>query len=227
MSKTSKASVPPGLLFISENIKSKQNIIGAPKSEKAKWAKGIQFSDNKDTIFFAGCGYQYSSALESMMLLIKKTEKSVLGADLVMGFASSFQKKLGINVGDMYRKVMTRENEDEAKPLKDAVKVLNNLGIEFGYLGEEEPCCGGLLYYSGLREDFAKNADETYNKLKSFGVKKIIGIVPSCTYSLKTLLSEYVKDTDIEVRHFAEVVMENISKKALRYPGEAVKVTLS
>jgi len=88
-----------------------------------------------------------------------------------------------------------------------------------------EPCCGGLLYYSGLREDFAKNADETYNKLKSFGVKKIIGIVPSCTYSLKTLLSEYVKDTDIEVRHFAEVVMENISKKSFRYPGEAVKVT--
>jgi Fe-S oxidoreductase len=187
MSKTSKASVPPGLLFISENIKSKQNIIGAPKAEKAKWAKGIEFSDKKDTIFFAGCGYQYSSALESMMSLIKKTEKSVFGADMAMGFASSFQKKLGINAGDMYRKVMTRESEDEAQPLKDAVKALKKLGIEFGYLAEEEPCCGGLLYYSGLREDFAKNAEETFKKLKSFGVKKIISIVPSCTYSLKTL----------------------------------------
>jgi len=215
MSKKTKGSVPPGLLYIADNITSKQNILGAPKSEKAKWAKDIKFSDSKETIFFAGCGYQYSSALESMMSLIRKTDKSVIGSDFAMGFASSFQKKLGINAADIYRKVTVKESENEAQPLKDAVKVLKNLGIEFGYLGEEEPCCGGLLYYAGLREDFAHNARETYKKLKSFGVKRIISIVPSCTYALKTLLTEYIPESDIAVKHFSQVVVENINKKPL------------
>ena len=224
MSKKTKGSVPPGLLYIADNIITKQNIIGAPKSEKAKWAQGIDFAATKETIFFAGCGYQYSSALESMMSLIRKTDKSVIGSDFAMGFASSFQKKLGINAADMYRKVTVKESEHEAQPLKDAVKVLKNLGIEFGYLGEEEPCCGGLLYYAGLREDFARNAQETYKKLKSFGVKRIISIVPSCTYALKTLLTEHVPESDIEVKHFSQVVFENIDKKPLKFSHD-VKVT--
>src|SRR4030043_122572 len=173
MSKKTREFVPQGLVYIADNIISKQNILGAPKGEKAKWAKEIDFSKTKETIFFAGCGYQYSSSLESMMSLIRKTDKSIIGSDFAMSFAS-FQKKLGINTAEIYRKLSTKENESEARPLKDAVKVLKNLGLEFGYLAEDEPCCGGLLYYTGLRQDFARNAEETYKKLKSFGVKRII-----------------------------------------------------
>jgi len=222
MSNKTREFVPPGLIYIADNITSKQNILGAPKSEKAKWAKGIDFARTKETIFFAGCGYQYSSSLESMMSLIRKTDKSVIGSDFAMSVAS-FQKKLGIDAAGIFRKLSVKESESEAQPLKDAVKVLKGLGIDFGYLGEDEPCCGGLLYYAGLREDFAKNAQEAYNKFKSLGVKRIISIVPSCTYALKTLLSDCVSGYDIEVKHFSQVVLENIKAKELRFPKE-VKV---
>lgn len=223
MSKKTKDFVPPGLIYIADNINSKQNILGVPKSEKAKWAKDIDFSKTKETIFFAGCGYQYTSLLESMMSIIRKTDKSVIGSDFVMSIAS-FQKKLGINAAEIYRKISAEASEAEAQPLKDAVKVLKSLGIEFGYLGEDEPCCGGLLYYTGFREDFGKNARDTYNKFKSFGVKRIIGIVPSCTYALKTLIPSCVPEYDIEIQHFSQVVLENMPSKTLRFPQE-VKVT--
>lgn len=222
MSKKTKDFVPPGLLYIADNITSKQNILGAPKSEKAKWAKDIDFAKTKETIFFAGCGYQYSSSLESMMSLIRKTAKSAIGSDFAMGLAS-FQKKLGIDAAGIYRKISVKESESEAQPLKDAVKVLKKLGIEFGYLGEDEPCCGGLLYYAGLRKDFAENAQEAYKKFKSLGVKRIISIVPSCTYALKTLISDCVSGYDIEVKHFSQVVLEGVQSKALRFPKK-VKV---
>jgi hypothetical protein len=222
MSKKTREFVPPGLSFIADNIISKQNILGVSKREKAKWAYGIDFSKKTETIFFAGCGYQYSSSLESLMSLIRRMDKSVIGSDVTMGMAS-FQKRLGINASEIYRKVLIREDATEAAPLKDAVKVLKNLGVEFGYLAEDEPCCGGLLYYAGLNSDFEKNACKVYQKFESFGVKRIISIVPSCTYTLKTLISNCVPEYDIEVKHFSQVVLDNIHSKTLCFPQE-VKV---
>jgi hypothetical protein len=216
--------VPQGLTYIANNITSKGNIIGASKSEKAKWAKDVRFADSKETIFFAGCGYQYSSALESMMGLIRKMDKSVIGSDFAMGAASIFQKRLGIDVGGLTRKISSKDSESEAQPLKDAVKVLQKLGLNIGYLGEEEPCCGGLLYYTGVREEFMNNAQELYKKLKTMGVKKIVSIVPSCTYTLKTLIPECVPGWDIEVKHYSQVVAENIQSKNFKFPKNT-KVT--
>ncbi len=55
-------------------------------------------------------------------------------------------------------------------------------------------------------------------------MKRIIGIVPSCTYAIRNLFPLYVDGYDLEVKHFSEVVLENISSRELRFPKE-VKVT--
>jgi Fe-S oxidoreductase len=221
MSKKSRKLIPPGLVYIADNITSKDNILGAAKGAGAKWAKDLNLPKEGETIFFAGCGYQYSSDLESLMSLIRRMDKSV-GTDLPMGLAG-FQKKLGIDLAGVYRKVVGRGDDSDAQPLRDAVKVLGNLGIEFGYLADEEPCCGGPLYYFGLEEEFVKHAQETYKKLREAGVKRIISIVPSCTYTLRRLFPKAIDGYDLEVKHFSEVVAENIQSKELSFPSE-VKV---
>jgi len=223
MDKKSKELIPPGLAYLADNIISKHNILGDSKGGGAKWAKDLKLFKKSETIFFAGCGYQYASDLESLSSLIRRMDKSVVGAELPMGIAS-FQKKLGVDLGGMYRKVMARGSDSDAQPLRDAVKVLSGFGIEFGYLAEDEPCCGALLHYVGLRKEFTSKARELHKKLKSLGVKRVISIVPSCTYTLRTLIPSCVEGYDIEVRHFLEVVVENIKSRELRFPRE-VKVT--
>ncbi|MFC1934820.1 (Fe-S)-binding protein [Chloroflexota bacterium] len=223
MSKKPKELVPPGLLYIADNIISKDNILGVSKEQGAKWAKGLNLPKSAETIFFAGCGYQYAGELESLMSLIRKLDKSAIGAELPMRFAG-FQKKLGTDLAGMYRKMTVRGSEAGAQPLLDAVTVLSNFGINLGYLAEEEPCCGASLYFTGLREEFARKAQETYQKLKSLGVKRVIGIVPSCTYALRELIPQCVDGFDLEVRHFSDVVAENISSRELSFPLQ-VKVT--
>jgi Fe-S oxidoreductase len=146
-------------------------------------------------------------------------DKSAAGAELPMALAGA-TKKLGINVAGIYGKIAGRGDDAEAQPLIDAVNVLRRLGVDFAYLGEDEPCCGGLLHYIGMQQDFAKNANEVYKKLKSKGVKKIIGIVPSCTYALRDLIPPHVPGYDIQVKHFSEVVAERIGSMNLRYPKE-------
>ena len=216
-----KGLIPPGLAYLADNITSKHNILGAQKESGAKWAKELKLPKEMETIFFAGCGYQHTGGLESLMSLLRRMDKSVIGAELPTSIAA-FQKKLGIDLAGVYRKVLAKGNG--AQPLRDAVKVLSHLGVEFGYLADDEPCCGGPLHYIGLQVEFAKNAQKMYNKLKSLGVKRIISIVPSCTYTLGKLIPNWVEGYDLEVKHFSEVVLENIQFRELRFPRE-VKVT--
>ncbi|MBI4304417.1 MAG: (Fe-S)-binding protein [Chloroflexi bacterium] len=220
---SNKGLVPPGLTYLADNIMSKHNIMGASKAAGAKWAKGLGLPKQSETIFFAGCGYQYASDLESLMSLIRKIDKSAISTEMTMSLAS-FQKKLGIDASGIYRKLVSRGSDEDARPLRDAVKVLKALGIEPGYLAEEEPCCGGLLHYIGLSKEFAQNARAVDDKLKSNKVKQIISIIPSCTHTLRTLIPNAIGANKVEVKHFTEVVAENISSLDLRFPKE-VKVT--
>ena len=91
-----KALIPPGLTYLADNITSRHNILGASKGAGARWAKDISFSEETETIFFAGCGYQYTSQLESLMSLIRKIDKSAISTEMTMSLAG-FQKKLGID----------------------------------------------------------------------------------------------------------------------------------
>ena len=94
----SKKLIPPGLTYLANNIDLNDNIIGAAKKDGAKWAKDVKFSSNTETVFFAGCGYQYSSELETLMSLIRSIDKSPVNTEMTMNLAI-FQRKLGLDMG--------------------------------------------------------------------------------------------------------------------------------
>jgi heterodisulfide reductase subunit B len=215
--------VPPGLTYLADNIITRQNILGVSKEQGAKWAHNLNLPSQSDTVFFAGCGYQFSAQLEKLMSLARGIDKSVIGAELPMRFAR-FQKKLGLNLPAIYSNVLSLGGETEVKPLEAAVKVLRKLGIQPGYLGKDEPCCGATLYHAGLQSKFAENARHAYQALKEAGVKRIIGIVPYCTHALQKLFPLFIEGYDLEVRHFLDIVAEKISLFKLRYPRQ-VRVT--
>jgi heterodisulfide reductase subunit B len=215
--------IPPGLTYLADNIVSRQNILGVTKEQSARWAQGLDLPKQSETVLFAGCGYQYSGQLETLMSTIRSIDKSVIGAELPLRF-TRFQKKLGLNLPEIYSRVLARSTDTEVQPLEAAVKVLRKIGVQPGYLAEEEPCCGAPLYQAGLHTKFAENARQAYQKLKSAGVKRVIGIVPYCTHAILRLFPLYIEGYDLEVRHFLEIVTENLSKHELRFPRE-VRVT--
>src|SRR3972149_4265613 len=105
--------IPPGLTYLADNITSKHNILGAARGAGAKWAKDLNLPKEAETIFFAGCGYQYASELESMMSLIRSIDKSsVVNTEMAMGLAN-FQKKLGFDATGILRRVMSKDRDDD------------------------------------------------------------------------------------------------------------------
>jgi heterodisulfide reductase subunit B len=215
--------VPPGLTYLADNIITRQNILGVTKEQGARWANKLNLPKAAETVFFAGCGYQYSAQLEVLMAMARGTDKTVIGSELPMRFAR-FQKKLGLNLPGFYSNVIARGGDTEVKPLEAAVKVLRKLGLQPGYLAEKEPCCGAPLNHAGFQDKFANNARSAYKTLKSSGVKSIIGVVPYCTHALQKLFPLYVDGYDIQVHHFLEVVAGKISLFKMKYP-RPVRVT--
>lgn len=222
MEKSTRNLVPPGLTYLADNINSGDNILGLPRGAKGKWAKGIQFKKDASTVFFAGCGYQFSDMLEPLSALVKKVDSLAIDPDIPVILAG-IPRKLGIDVAGIYTKLMSKGGDSDAHVLRDAVRVLQALGVEPGYLGDEEPCCGAPLYHMGLRNEFASNAQKAYEKMKSSGIKKIIGIVPSCTHALRNVFPKAVPGFDIDVRHFIEVAADKIQPGKFKYP-EKVRV---
>ena len=212
--------VPPGLKYLADNIITRQNILGVAKEQGARWAHGLDLPNGGETLFFAGCGYQYSAQLEVLMSLTRRVDKSVVGVELPMRFAR-FQKKLGLNLPGIYSSVLSHGADGEAKPLEAAVRVLRYLGVQPGYLAENEPCCGAPLYQAGLQASFAQNARQAYRSLKDAGARRVIGIVPYCTNALTRLFPLYVDGYDLEVRHFIQVVAEKITSHRLKFPRKA------
>ena len=217
MKKNERNLVPPGLSYIADNIGSRDNILGLPVEARAKWAEGLEFSKDRSTVFFAGCGYQYSSMLEPLVTLVRTADRMSIDPDLPVVLAG-IPKKMGVDVAGIYTKVLARGESGDSGVLRDAVSVLKYLDIGVGYLGVDEPCCGAPLYHMGLRREFTVNAVKAVERFRSHGVKKIVSIVPSCTHALRTLFTGAVPGYDIEVRHFIEEVADMVRPGQFRYP---------
>ena len=89
------------------------------------------------------------------------------------------------------------------------IDVLKKLNVEFGFLYDDEPCCGGPLHTYGLLDDFQEHVKKVYSFLKERGVKRIITINPICGGIFKKFYPDVLETFDIEVKHFSEFIIEN------------------
>ena len=209
--------VPPGLSYLADNVHNKDNIMGVSKAEGARWAQGLNLPKSGETIFFAGCGYQFDSKLEALMKLIRLMDKSFIGVDNAMTLAN-LQKKLKLD--GLFLRTLGLGSGEDGHPLRDAITVLRKIGLDPAYLGEDEPCCGGILHFMGAAGQFNAQSRNVQDRLKVKKVKKIISIVPSCTYTIKNLILNTDSQKPIQVVHFTQVVAENIGKLKLKYPTQ-------
>ena len=212
-----KVKIPEGVLLLRENIVQRGNLFGLPAKIKASWARGLKLPNEGDTILFTGCGYEFLGFTKPLTSILRKTEK--VGVERSVGFVR-FIEKLGLNLPEIYARLAGKDEDNEV--LRATVKVLRALGIKLSYLGEEEPCCGAPLYFLGFQSDFIKRAKETSTFLKRKGVKRIISLVPSCTYALKELYPRFLNDFDIEVKFILEVLAEQMPQVKLSEPVVAV-----
>lgn len=95
------------------------------------------------------------------------------------------------------------------------VRLLEQAGVSYGVIGNEEQCCGESLRKAGAGEDFTRLAQANIALYKKRGVKKIITTSP---HSLFTLKKEYPElGGEFEVIHHTELLADLVEQGKLSF----------
>ena len=214
MSNPAKKIIPAGHIYMKENVLSKSNLTGISES-KALWAKDLGLAQKAEYMFFAGCGYQQMKYVEGMMGALKSAGKWGMSIGKVAGISKVFGK-VGIDLTSITARITASKEDPYTPVLVSSVNVLRKLGLDVGYMHEEEPCCGSPMHYAGFESDYADHAKKNCEIFKSYGVRKIIGLVPGCTSALKNAYPQYVSGFDIEVHHILEIIAKSLKEKTIK-----------
>jgi len=88
--------------------------------------------------------------------------------------------------------------------LKSIAQVLRTGGVDFGFLGAEEMCCGGMQLLMGERGMFEQLARDN---IKTFNELAIKTLVTPCAHCYNTFVNEYVElgEMNFEVLHTTQL----------------------
>lgn len=88
--------------------------------------------------------------------------------------------------------------------------LLQDSRLQFGYMGEEEPCCGLALHEWGFVQEFEEKATSTARSLKQTGANEVITTCPYCTYAFNNVYPEIVQGFEITATHMIPALLRLI-----------------
>ncbi|MBJ25894.1 MAG: CoB--CoM heterodisulfide reductase [Flavobacteriaceae bacterium] len=112
--------------------------------------------------------------------------------------------------------------DDRAKKVtKSFIKILDNTGVSYAILGNEESCTGDPAKRSGNEFIFQMQAINNIEILNSYNVKKIVTTCPHC---FNTLKNEYPNlGGSYQVIHHTEFINTLLSEKRIKINGGSFK----
>lgn len=87
---------------------------------------------------------------------------------------------------------------------RSVARILSHAGVKFGVLGEEERCCGDVVYSIGEEEFLEEIAAQNIDAFRNIGVETIVTISPHCYNIFKNVYPKY--GGEFEVLHYTEMV---------------------
>ncbi len=101
---------------------------------------------------------------------------------------------------------------------KNMVSILNKSGVDYGFLGDEENCCGSEILALGEEDLFEEMDEENSELLNEYQAKRIVTLSPHCLSGLKKM-----KNLKLEVIHYTQLLAELLEAGKLEFTGEMKK----
>lgn len=217
-----KIKLPIVLDIISENIIKHGNPLALNGSQVASWAKGLDLPSKGELLFYTGGEYQLLPYIDSLVNTITHLDQGSKVYSMMMGVRNILEKT-GINAEKMYASVLARDKDRYNSVCLKAAKVLQGLGYEFCYSGDEELYSGALLYELGYSEDLKEYALKVADVIKRSGAKTIVCLSPHAAEVFKFVYPKLIEGFNLEIRTFVDLVWERRDKlRAVQSPGAVV-----
>lgn len=103
------------------------------------------------------------------------------------------------------------------------IALLKKAKVQFKHLGEDEWCCGSVLFRTGYRREMKGLLEHNAGVLKKGGVE---GIITSCAGCYRALKKDYGPCLGgVWIYHTTEFLENLVKEGRLRFPQTKVKVT--
>ncbi len=165
-----------------------------------RWAEGLSIPDSGDTLLYTGQMYQlmsYSSALNEFLGRRGDSSRRFI-AGLALRLPWLMHGALLLN-----RRAMAREMDGH---LRNIAALLRSAGVNFFYLGGDEPYPGTLLHDMGFSSSMREYAVRVAGIFRSRGVRRVVTVDPHTHDMLCNVYPSIVDGFDIEVVHYTELL---------------------
>jgi Fe-S oxidoreductase len=203
--KRSKKFISEVLSTLKENIVNTGDPLGMKKVYWTEWAKDMNLPRTGETIILTARMYQMLPYIIQVTDLVASA-RPFLSRKGLEGFVNIGNRLMGDKIIRFKALGSKGLKSKGSKILKGIASALIAVGERPAYLYEEEPYSGVLLYDLGLDEHIEGHIQRIYELLKAHGVKRVIGVDPHTVFMLSKVFPRYIKDYDIEVRHYLEIL---------------------
>jgi Fe-S oxidoreductase len=208
--------------ILGDNLRLRKSVLPLPAKVATKWTEGLGLPRGGETVLYTGMMYQLIPYIEGLV----KAELKM--GDSWMGKYTGLGRKVNriINVSAFMARPSAEERARYDQVPINVVHLLRKAGVQFGALFEDDLYSGALAYDLGLDEVVEEHARKVHTAFKKHGVKTVITIDPHTTTMLRSTYPKILKDYDIEVRSYLEVLAEkgfgSNGHSAQRLDGEVV-----
>lgn len=111
------------------------------------------------------------------------------------------------------------------------VRLLDEAGVEFTYLGEKENCCGTPMKVAGKLDTFDQVMIENVENVKRSGADTVISSCPACDMMWRHVYPDRYKELglayNLAAKHYSELVSEKIADGSFVLPPSNTKETVT
>ena len=199
-------SLPIGQIIgiLADNLRIRKSVMPLSTGRSTKWAKDLKLPFGGETVIYTGNMYQLMPYTASMSSMVAKLDGSWITKTMGLGrIVNKF-----VNISWFMAFPGRKQVQENNNRLRNIARLLRSAGVDFGYLYDKELYAGALVHEHGMEEVFRDHVKTVYDRLKKYGVKRVITVDPHTTNVMRTVYPGIVENFDIEVKSYIEVLAE-------------------
>jgi len=187
-----------------DNLGKRGSVFPMSARKATRWADGLDIPRAGSTVLYTGAMYQLLPYIVAMVRLLERVEDSFLARFVFMGrYANRF-----VNLSGIAARPSRAEVDRYNQMLRNAARLLQQAGVEFGYLYEDDLYAGALAYDMGVDGALRSHAERVHATLQRHGVRRVITLDPHTTNMLRSVYPTVIDGFDIEVKSYLEILAE-------------------
>lgn len=110
-----------------------------------------------------------------------------------------------------------------------SVRLMDEAGVDFTYLGEKENCCATPMLVAGKWELFVETMKDNIQMVKDAGADTVVSSCPACDMMWRQVYPQWAEkagvDYDITAKHYSELVSDKIEAGEFQFPENDIPET--